>query len=482
MGAVGGISVVIPAFQAAGTVAQAIRSALQQVPPPGEVIVVDDGSTDGTAAVLQSFGTAITVITQENRGEAAARNAGLAAARHDRVAYLDADDWFLPGRLAAVAALLERDPGLDVVTTDAFLVAQGEIVGRAYGPQWEFADRDQRAVILQRNFVFGHVVVRAAALRAVGGFEESISRTTDWAAWIKVILAGGRVGLVPRPLSTYRLHSASLSADRLGMALGSLQSLAVAARQPSLTAEERLVLHASTRAHEAAVRAERLAAALDAGGAGSRRLAWAVARDGHQSHAARAKAFAVLVSPGLARRARARHNGGTVVATAGRPIAGTNIPATEPSELVTVVIEGVDGAELTADSLRAQSLPVANVVAAELGVPAVGELRGAMVAVVPAGAVLDDGALERRLEAFAWHCEAAAVVDRTAPGRTEIAPRVIAPGDDATAAIEAGLERVVFRVAALRSVGVRAVSRATGRDVLTALARRHPIVVLDAPA
>ncbi len=103
-------SVVIAAYQAAEFIGNAIESALAQEPPPLEVIVSDDGSTDDLAAAAARFGDAVRLIRIEHGGKAAAKNAGAAVARGDFLAFLDADDRYLPGRLKAIAAAIEREP------------------------------------------------------------------------------------------------------------------------------------------------------------------------------------------------------------------------------------------------------------------------------------------------------------------------------------------------------------------------------------
>src|SRR6266849_5630061 len=93
------VSAIVPVFNGESTIAAAIDSALNQNFDATEVIVVNDGSTDGTALILRSYGSKIRVIEQSNRGLSAARNAGAAIARGEYLAFLDADDEWLPGKL-----------------------------------------------------------------------------------------------------------------------------------------------------------------------------------------------------------------------------------------------------------------------------------------------------------------------------------------------------------------------------------------------
>lgn len=114
----GRVSVVIPAYNAAETVGEAVASCLAQRHPDFEVIVVNDGSTDATGEVLASFGNRITVITQRNGGLASARNAGQRAASGEFLAWMDADDLAAPERLQVQSRVLEVHPEIGLVSSD----------------------------------------------------------------------------------------------------------------------------------------------------------------------------------------------------------------------------------------------------------------------------------------------------------------------------------------------------------------------------
>lgn len=249
-------SVAIAAYQAAATIGEAIESACAQTHPPFEVIVCDDGSTDDTARELARF-ERIHVLTQRNLGEASAKNAATREANGNFVVFLDADDVYLPRRLEALACLVRARPDLDVLTTDALLEIDGRQVRRCYTESWKFEAADQRAAILERNFVFGLAAVRRSRLLEIGGFDESLSHATDWDCWIRLILSGSRVGLVAEPLARYRLHAASLSANRGALLAGRASVLSRAAENPALTFDERsLVMNRAATARREAHIAE----------------------------------------------------------------------------------------------------------------------------------------------------------------------------------------------------------------------------------
>ena len=232
-------SVLVAAYNVAGLIGEALESALGQTRPPLEVIVCDDGSTDDLESALAPFLERITLIRKENGGEATAKNAAAREASGDFLVILDADDVYLPGRLAALAELARARPDLDVLTSDAVLEVDGEAVRRCYTPELPFEVEDQRSAILRRNFVFGLAAVRRERFLEAGGFDESIRYATDWDLWARLILDGSRVGAVMEPLARYRLRAGSLSGSRVNLLAGRVRVLEKAAAHPSLSDEER---------------------------------------------------------------------------------------------------------------------------------------------------------------------------------------------------------------------------------------------------
>jgi hypothetical protein len=323
-------SVVIAAYQAAGTVAEAIESALGQSRRPSEVVVCDDGSTDGTPAVLEAFGGSIRTFRQPNGGESSAKNAAVRAARGDYVVVLDADDLFLPRRIEAMAWLAEQRPDLDILTTDAVVEADGLPVRRAYHEGWRFPAADQRAAILDRNFVFGLCAVRRKRWLQSGGFDEDLALTADWEFWQRLILGGSAVGLVDVPLARYRLTSGTLSSDRVRLVQARLEVLARAAARPDLSRGERRVVARAQRRERADLRARLAAAALTGGGRPRLRAAAVVLGRGSRPRA-RFGALVAVASPVLARRRRARRVAGTIEIGGGLRVAPPSGDDVSPS-------------------------------------------------------------------------------------------------------------------------------------------------------
>jgi hypothetical protein len=299
-------SILVAAYQVADVIGEALESAFAQTHPALEVIVSDDGSTDDLEGALEPHRERIVLTRKEHGGEGAAKNIAARLAHGEYVVILDADDRYLPGRLEALAHLARTRPDLDLLTTDAYLEANGRIVRRCYAGGWTFEVEDQRKAILQRNFVFGHVAVRRELFLRHGGFDESIRRTADWDCWLRMILEGARVGAVMEPLSIYRIRATSLSADRAAMLSGKIGTLEKALVSGALDRGDVAVVRRSLERYRREQDLESLHATLLDGRAGVRPLAakLAVARD--VSLRDRLEAVAALVAPGLVGRAQRR--------------------------------------------------------------------------------------------------------------------------------------------------------------------------------
>jgi glycosyltransferase involved in cell wall biosynthesis len=111
------VSVIIPAYNVESILSRAVESALTQDPPPHEIIVINDGSTDNTASVAKRYGDRIRYIEQTNQGQGPARNAGLSVCSGEYIGFLDADDYWLPGFIKATTEFLEKNPAAIAVST-----------------------------------------------------------------------------------------------------------------------------------------------------------------------------------------------------------------------------------------------------------------------------------------------------------------------------------------------------------------------------
>ena len=224
-------SVIVPAYNAERWIGRTIDSVLAQTMPDLELIVVDDGSTDGTVDALSRFGDDLVLIRQENAGVAAARNAGArrAVARH--LAFLDADDLWEPQKL-------ERQ--LDVIEANADLVL-------VHGPIIEIDADDHpldgvvhhgmsgdvhQSLFLQESVIYGGgsgSLYARWAFDEVGGFDERFSSSADWHLWLRITKLGP-VGMVEEPILAYRIHDSNMhnnvSAESRDMFLGIREAIA----------------------------------------------------------------------------------------------------------------------------------------------------------------------------------------------------------------------------------------------------------------
>jgi glycosyltransferase involved in cell wall biosynthesis len=295
-------SIVIPAYQAARSIGEAVASALTQTLPPHEVIVCDDGSTDDVASVLKPFLDRIVLLRRPHRGAGAARNTAVRAASGDFVVMLDADDVYDRERLRALGELAAARPDLDILGTDAYYERAGYVERRLY-ESIEFAVERQRTKIIEYCFIAWPALRRARVLE-IGGFDESpaIAPAEDWDLFLRLILGGSRAGIVAEPLMRYRRHPASATADRARALWSRVAVLEKARHHEALAREERSHLERClSRARSAAVLndARHLAASPTAD---SRRSLLRLAKATGLGAGTRATLAAAAVAPPLSER------------------------------------------------------------------------------------------------------------------------------------------------------------------------------------
>ncbi len=283
------VSVVMPAYNAAPYIESAITSALRQTFADLEILVVDDGSADDTAAIVARVAARdprVRLLRQPNRGVSAARNAALREARGQYFALFDSDDLWEPEFLAAQMTILEERSDVDIVTGNGWYLG-----GAKHGqPARPYPDHrpapDLASIIGDETSVFIMSVVRRRVYTTIGQFDENLRTNEDYDYWLRAAIAACTFTRNDRPLGHYRIHTASLSATDVRMLRGILRvyaklrpfiaerprELAILDAQVSrfeterLAAEARLALQLAdfeaAREHLAALHARRGGAAL----------------------------------------------------------------------------------------------------------------------------------------------------------------------------------------------------------------------------
>lgn len=194
------LSVVIPCFNAGAYLAEALASVLTQQPVPDEVIVIDDGSTDGSGAFASGLGPRVRCMRQENQGISAARNRGIEAATSDVIAFLDADDIWPVGSVAARLTLLLAEPDLDCVSGLTLQFISPEL-----------PEEVRRGLVCppdtSRARIAGAILVRRRVFDRVGMFDPAfrVGETLDWVA--RADAAGVTTRTVDHIVLHRRIHS-----------------------------------------------------------------------------------------------------------------------------------------------------------------------------------------------------------------------------------------------------------------------------------
>lgn len=207
------VSVVVPAYNAERTLVATLESVLAQTLQDLEVIVVDDGSTDRTGALgAEILDPRVQVITKPNSGASAARNAGVAAAKGTYVAFLDADDLWLPEKLQKQIAFLEANPSVRAVQTGVYMVDDKlEIQSARPCSPWGDALFD---VLMFKNLPAfpSSVVFERLGLEEIGGWDESLVILEDWNLAIEAARYCN-LESIAEPLVLYRVHPGNRSRD-----------------------------------------------------------------------------------------------------------------------------------------------------------------------------------------------------------------------------------------------------------------------------
>lgn len=212
------ISVVIPLYNKEAEVGRALLSVVEQSLAPREIIVVDDGSTDGSRAVVQRImeehpDAGIRLIVQDNAGVSAARNRGIREAQGDFVALLDADDAWLTGYIAEVCRLMEYYPDADAYST-AFKIVSGKSCVAAPVPTCEgYIDVASEALCGRYPIIPSTATLRRSTLLEAGGFPEGMRIGEDQWLWVRMVQCGARFCFSPMALVRYSRTASNRSAS-----------------------------------------------------------------------------------------------------------------------------------------------------------------------------------------------------------------------------------------------------------------------------
>ena len=283
------VSIIMPAYNVEPYIGDAIRSALAQTFTDFELIVVDDGSKDGTAQVVKELARQdprVQLVQQANRGLAGARNSALRAARGEFFALLDSDDLWEPEFLAEQVAILRAHPDVHIVTGNGWCLGGAKHAQLARPCPDPRPTPDLASIIGDEWSVFIMSVFRRKVYTTIGPFDEEMRSNEDYDYWLRAAVAGFAFARNDRPLGHYRIRTDSLSASDVRMLRGILhvyrklrpaiaerpREMAILDRQISrfeaewLTAEARLALELAdfeaAREHLSALHARRGGAAL----------------------------------------------------------------------------------------------------------------------------------------------------------------------------------------------------------------------------
>jgi glycosyltransferase involved in cell wall biosynthesis len=221
------VSVVIPSYNRGAMLIEAVESVLAQSFTDIEIIVIDDGSTDPTEALIQPYLDRITFRRQQNAGVAAARNHGIRLARGAFICFLDSDDQWRPNKLAVQLAVARSRPEYGLIASEIQAFDdRGLVEGRGKASMYKIRNGRVLDDLLFSNWIqTSTVMVRRECLEKVGGFDEDVGQFgEDWLLWMR-IAAEYPIYFVPEALVLYRMHEVSLTSHRPELQYQSLMTI-----------------------------------------------------------------------------------------------------------------------------------------------------------------------------------------------------------------------------------------------------------------
>ncbi len=205
------VSVIVPTYNRAHFVIEAVQSVLNQSFVDLEVIVIDDGSNDNTRTLIEGIqDQRIHYIYQENAGLAAARNTGIRHARSDLLAFLDDDDLFFPEKLAIQVEAIENNPEIGLLSGGwQYINLQGTII-KENRPWYSYPILNLETWLGACPVIVNAVLVRRNWIEQCGGFDESLRQSEDWDLWLRLANAGCKMDWTKEIVCVYRIHSSNM--------------------------------------------------------------------------------------------------------------------------------------------------------------------------------------------------------------------------------------------------------------------------------
>ncbi len=251
------VSVIIPTYNAAHYIIEALDSVWAQTFTDYEIIVINDGSPDTLELErrLEPYRHRLVYIRQENRGVSGARNTGIRAARGEFIAHLDPDDLWEADYLAVQVELMRSDPTIAVLYPNALIFGDMPEAGHKFMDLCPSeGEVTFESLLTQRCNVMTSVTARREIVMRAGMFDESLRCSEDFDLWLRIVKQGGRISYHRRVLVRYRRHHGSLSSDPVWVCQNALRVLEKSEQTLDLTAAEREVLRWSRARFHALMR------------------------------------------------------------------------------------------------------------------------------------------------------------------------------------------------------------------------------------